>query len=198
MINLYLIALMKLLRIQLTFIIFITVNGIGCRTITKKEHGNKEKTTFVWENQLSVDLDEISVHSAVEQGDMGKIRELLKKNISLDEKNEFGVTPLQLATVKGNLEVVKLLLKSGADPDGQNFSKQTPLHFAAMNGFEQIAKQLILSGADVNSIDDEYWTPLNCAMWKGKGIINIKLIKKKKVIELLIRNGGKLSDSTNH
>ena len=70
--------------------------------------------------------------------------------------------------------------------------------FAAMNGFEQIAKQLILSGADVNSIDDEYWTPLNCAMWKGKGIINIKLSKKKKVIELLIRNGGKLSELTNH
>ena len=189
---------MKIFKIQLAFIILIIINGIGCRTITKKEYGNKEKTTFVWENQLSVDLDKISVHSAVEQGDMGKIRELIKKNISLDEKNKFGVTPLQLATVKGNLEVVKLLLKSGADPDGQNFSKQTPLHFAAMNGFEQIAKQLILSGADVNSIDDEYWTPLNCAMWKGKGIINIKLSKKKKVIELLIRNGGKLSELTNH
>ena len=188
---------MKLFKIQLAFIILI-INGIGCRTITKKEYSKKENTTFVWENQLSVDLDKISVHSAVEQGDMGKIRELLKKNVSLDGKNEFGITPLQLATVKGNLEVVKILLKYGADPDGQNFSKQTPLHFAAMNGFEQIAKQLILSGADVNSIDDEYWTPLNCAMWKGKGIINIKLSKKKKVIELLIRNGGKLSELTNH
>ena len=90
---------MKIFKIQLAFIILIIINGIGCRTITKKEYGNKEKTMFVWENQLSVDLDKLSVHSAVEQGDMGKIRELIKKNISLDEKNEFGVTPLQLSLI---------------------------------------------------------------------------------------------------
>ena len=192
---------MRLIHIQLVYLLLIMVTVVGCRTAAKTIENKKDKAKLVWENQLPVDFNQFKkmpLHIAVEQGDIEEILNLSKGQASLEEKDQFGATPLQLATVNGNLKVVKLLLKSGANPDGHNFSKQTALHFAALNGFEEIAEELIKSGATVNSIDDEYWTPLDCALWRGKGIIKIKFSEKEKVIDLLIRYGGKKGEIHDH
>ncbi len=141
---------------------------------------------------------DLPLHTAIENNDIDKINSLLVSDIPLDTRNQFGATPLQLATVKGDLNLVKLLLKNGANPEGQNFSNQTSLHFAALNGFDKIAEELIKSGALVNAIDDEYWTPLDCALWRGRGIIYKKLTEKQKVIDLLIKYGGKRGEIHDH
>jgi len=192
---------MKLIQTQLVYLLFISVTVVGCRTANTTIENEKDNVIPVWENQLPADFAQIKkmpLHVAIEQGDIEEILNLSKGQASLEEKDQFGATPLQLATVNGNLKVVKLLLKSGANPDGHNFSKQTALHFAALNGFEEIAEELIKSGATVNSIDDEYWTPLDCALWRGKGIIKIKFSEKEKVIDLLIRYGGKKGEIHDH
>ena len=192
---------MKLIQIQLVFLLLISFEAVGCRTGKTVIVNKKERVKIDWQNHLPdnfTKFKEFPLHEAVELGDIDKIRNLLKGGLSIEEKNQFGATPLQLATVSGELEIVKILIKFGANPDGYNFSKQTALHFAALNGFDKIAEELIKSGAKVNPVDDEYWTPLDCALWSGKGIIKIELSQKKQVIDLLIRYGAKRGEIPDH
>ena len=192
---------MKDINIKLVCLLFISSISVGCRTGTAINKDKKDDSKIVWQSYLTdetIQLNKTPLHNAVEDNNIEEIQKLLKGQASLEVKDKFGATALQLATVKGNLEVVKLLLKTGANPDGHNFSKQTALHFAALNGFEGIAKELIKFGAKVNSLDDEYWTPLDCAMWKGKGIFKIKFSEKEKVTDLLIRCGGKRGEIHEH
>ena len=103
-----------------------------------------------------------------------------KKAIKISQKHLLGIQDLSVSDVKTILNEASKFIELN-------------------NGNKRVESNWFMDNYDyLNSIDDEYWTPLNCAMWKGKGIINIKLSKKKKVIELLILNGGKLSELTNH
>lgn len=190
----------KPIKIQLIIFPIMTVI-LGCQTSISPVIDEKNEINISWENQLSVNIKQskdLPLHTAIENNDIDKINSLLVSGTPLDTRNQFGATPLQLATVKGDLNLVKLLLKNGANPEGQNFSNQTSLHFAALNGFDKIAEELIKSGALVNAIDDEYWTPLDCALWRGRGIIYKKLTEKQKVIDLLIKYGGKRGEIHDH
>jgi len=61
----------------------------------------------------------------------------------VNEKSNFGDTPLTLAAENGAaLETVLMLLHGGADPATPNASGNTPYQIARKMGFDEIAKIL--------------------------------------------------------
>ena len=106
-----------------------------------------------------------------------------------------GAQPLTLAVLKGNAEIVKLLLDNGADIEikAKNKDKATPLHWAAFFQQEDMVSLLIKFGANVNSLDANGLTPLDSATYVKLTVMNDarKLEKTMRIIEILIKNGGK-------
>ena len=92
---------MKVINIKFVYLLLIMVTVVGCRTAATKIENKKDKAKLVWENQLPVDFNQFKkmpLHIAVEQGDIEEILNLSKGQASLEEKDQFGATPLQLAT----------------------------------------------------------------------------------------------------
>jgi ankyrin repeat protein len=73
---------------------------------------------------------------------------LITAHANANAANEFGVTPLVLASANGSLRLVDRLLKAGADPNAG--PGETPLMIAARTGSLEVVKLLIASKADVN------------------------------------------------
>ena len=82
------------------------------------------------------------------------------KNLSINNADEFGLTPLMQAVSQQNEAVVSLLLNNNANPDIQDQGGESALHIAARNGNQNIIKQLLKYHADANTKDNEGWTPL--------------------------------------
>ncbi|WP_048197572.1 ankyrin repeat domain-containing protein, partial [Methanocaldococcus sp. FS406-22] len=66
-----------------------------------------------------MDLD-AELIMACQEGDVEKVKELIKKGANVNAKNRFGGTPLQAAVVGNHIEVVKLLIENGADLNVRN------------------------------------------------------------------------------
>ena len=66
----------------------------------------------------------------------------MKKNASLDQQDQFGMTALYVATCKNSHEIVKLLIENGANIIPQD-TGSTPLHIAVKHNKFEIAKTLL-------------------------------------------------------
>lgn len=98
------------------------------------------------------------IHEATKNGDLAKIKALLKKNLKLiNLRDGIGATPLYYAVMKGNNEIVSYLLSKGADVNAKTEYNLTPLFMASK---KDMAELLIKRGADVNARNQEDQTPL--------------------------------------
>ena len=72
------------------------------------------------------------LHFTCEYNQLGLARELINLNINVEEKNNYGNTPLWTAVFNsnGNYDLVDLLLAHGANPNSVNDAQNTPLKFA--------------------------------------------------------------------
>ena len=59
-----------------------------------------------------MDLD-TELIMACQEGDVEKVKELIKKGANVNAKNRFGGTPLHAAVISNNVEVVKILIENG-------------------------------------------------------------------------------------
>ena len=106
------------------------------------EHDKAEKS-----KPLKNKVPDISIHDAVEKGNIEAVKQHLAAGTDVNSKDEDGeLTPLQMAAGEGQKEVAELLIAKGADvnamtPDGlaagvdvnaKNVLDATPLHFAAL------------------------------------------------------------------
>jgi ankyrin repeat protein len=142
-------------------------------------------------------------------GDLEKVKQLLESGADVNVKDdEFGCTPLILASCNGHKEVVELLLDNGADvdardkygfcmipftleKDGKEALKEleknvhingwTALMYASQKGYAEIVKLLIEKGANVNAKDDRGFTALMLASQNGH----------KEIVELLKSYGAR-------
>jgi len=72
------------------------------------------------------------LHFACEYNNIKLAKELLERQINIEEKNIYGNTPLWIAVFNsnGNYDMVDLLLSYNANPNSVNNADNTPLKFA--------------------------------------------------------------------
>jgi ankyrin repeat protein len=78
------------------------------------------------------------LHKAALEGDVERVKELLKKGTGPNAQDEKGRTPLHIAAYKGHVDVVKLLLVYGADPTVKDKDGKTPLDLARAEGRREV------------------------------------------------------------
>ena len=116
-------------------------------------------------------------NQAVVEGDVAKVKFLLKyggKQIAINEKNKYGLTPLQQSCLEGNLALVMLLLDHGANIEGRDNNGWSPLHFAIVSGHCNITSLLIDSCANLTCVD--------C-----KGRLPVDLVQTEEMLVLITR-----------
>ena len=128
------------------------------------------------------------IHKAAWDGDLEKVKALLKDNPDLVfSKDKVENTPLHLAAVRGHKDVMKFLVASKADVNAKNISGKTPLYSVALSGHKDMVELLLANKADVNVKDMDGNTPLNYVALSGR----------KDIVELLLANKADVNTKDN-
>eukprot|EP00300_Choanocystis_sp_HF-7_P016984 c19599_g4_i1.p1 GENE.c19599_g4_i1~~c19599_g4_i1.p1 ORF type:complete len:194 (-),score=40.70 c19599_g4_i1:36-617(-) len=77
--------------------------------------------------------------------------------------NEFGGTPMHIASTNGRVEVVQVLYGFGADVNALDNNGSTPMHSAAEKGRVEVIQVLHGFGCDINKANNVGATPLMVA-----------------------------------
>ncbi|CAK9024121.1 unnamed protein product [Durusdinium trenchii] len=123
------------------------------------------------------------LHEAVRAGSVEDVKFLLSQELPVDEKDNFGRSPLSYAaaaTSPWSMKIAELLLDAGAKVDGEDKAGSTPLHRAAMKGDVAMGELLLERYADVDVKDKQGSTPLFSAAVQGR----------LKMAQLLVRCGA--------
>jgi hypothetical protein len=89
-----------------------------------------------------------SIQEAAFMGDVSLIQAHIKAGTDLNQKDEYGSTPLIIATTFGKTEVARKLIEAGADVNATGGDGGTALHAAAFYCRTEIVKALLAKGAD--------------------------------------------------
>jgi len=111
--------------------------------------------------------DEEDFFSAVLNGDVARIKGLLKKGVDINTLQDQRMTALLLAISNGKTNVAEFLIEAGADVNVKDNQGHTALGFASATRQTSTVKMLIDVGADVNAQDDEGRTALMLASAAG-------------------------------
>ncbi|XP_006162498.1 tonsoku-like protein [Tupaia chinensis] len=109
------------------------------------------------------DVGETPLHRACIEGQLHRVRNLVRQGHPLNPRDYCGWTPLHEACNYGHLEIVRFLLDQGAavdDPGGQGCEGITPLHDALNCGHFEVATLLIQRGASVTLRTKKGHSPL--------------------------------------
>ena len=157
-------ALVNFVLFWLSINIFFVVRSVSYRTGAERQQRLEiPAVTFPICTCL-----EMSLHTAVENGDLDRVRLLVvEQGADKDKGNSDGNTPLLIASGHGHLDVVQYLVEQGASLDKANDSGWTPLISAASSGHLKVARSLLEQGADRDKADNDGWTPLHCAAQQG-------------------------------
>ena len=85
-----------------------------------------------------------AIHIACKNGDKDMIRELMKRNCFLNQKDSKGCTALMLAAAAGHDKIVKLIVDSGADVRMKDRNDDTALEYAEKNNRTKVKELLNL------------------------------------------------------
>ena len=128
---------------------------------------------------------DISIHEAVEKGNVEAVKRYLNAGGDLEAKGGGGKrTPLHGAAIEGHKEIAELLIAEGADVNAKDDDGWTPLFVAVGDGYKKIIELLIANGADVNAKDDVGDTPLDMAIG----------LEQPETVALLRKHGGKTGE----
>ena len=89
------------------------------------------------------------IHNAARSGNWNLVRALVKYGVvPVNSRDQYGFTPLHLASRGGPLNVVQELLKRGAHVNPRSLYRETPLHVASIAKRPRIIHALIKAGAN--------------------------------------------------
>ena len=114
---------------------------------------------------------------AFEEGDLFRVRRLIKEGHNVNTRGEYGRTPLIKAAIKGHDQVVEELIREGARVNVKDYSSLTALYYASWCGHCGVVITLCAAGADCNVQDELGLTPLMWAARRGSDEIVCELIR---------------------
>ena len=85
-----------------------------------------------------------AIHIACKNGDKDMIRELMKRNCFLNQKDAKGCTALMLAAAAGHDKIVKLIVDGGADVRMKDRNDDTALEYAEKHNRTKVKELLNL------------------------------------------------------
>src|SRR5208282_210385 len=109
---------------------------------------------------------ETLIHAALD-GDIERVKMLLRLSVSTKIKDKDERTALQWATVNGHTAVVKMLLGANAHVDAQDTYNGTTLYLAAEKGHTDVVMMLLGANAHFDARDHSQRTALQWAAEKG-------------------------------
>ena len=126
--------------------------------------------------------------SAVKDGSLETVNELIAEGADVNQVNTNGVTPLWIASDIGHVEVAKALLGAGADVNkAKTRTGSTPLYLASQNGHVEVVEALIKAGANVNQETTNDGTP---PLWIASQNGHLEVVKA------LIHAGANVNQAT--
>ena len=105
--------------------------------------------------------------TAVEQGDLSRVRALLAQKADPNARRVDGTTALHAAVHADRLDMVQALLAAGASAAAADRYGVTPLYLASLNGNADIVARLLDAGVDPNTADPTGETALMTAARTG-------------------------------
>ncbi|NP_001107112.1 ankyrin repeat domain-containing protein 39 isoform X1 [Danio rerio] len=121
---------------------------------------------------------ERGIWSAAMDGDVERVRMLIKKGTDPNMRDQANYTALHYASRAGHVSVCELLLDCGACVNAQTHGGATPLHRAAYCGHQRVLKLLLERGADPGLTDDDGATPLHKAAEQRCFVVCKLLVKR--------------------
>jgi len=101
-----------------------------------------------------------TIFSAITNGDVNKVSELITDKDIINQKDFHRQTPLYYSVMYDSYDIAQLLIFKGADVNMRDSTGQSPLHLAAQKNRPKIAKLLIDNGAKIDMKDNYPKTPL--------------------------------------
>lgn len=159
------------------------------RVIKRKEYVASMQRIFEWHDALyqmrgwdkRAPNKHTPLYESCEQGDVEKVKQLLKPGVPVNLPELHRWTPLMIAVAQQHREIVELLLEKGANPNTANCHGRTPLSFAARYGRKDIVQQLLKYGANPNFKEGSIFEPpLEIAAECGH----------KQIVEILLKAGA--------
>ena len=120
---------------------------------------------------------------AINDGDVKKVKSLIKSGFDVSKKSEYGQTALMAAAYYGNVEIIRLLIAAGADLEICDDNGDNAFMCTFYDSEKKAAVEYFLSlNVDINKINNYHLTPLILAAFNNHC----------QSIELLISNGAEI------
>ena len=94
-------------------------------------------------------LDNGSLFDAIQLDDSKRVQELISKGANIEEKDEYGDTPLIDAAFTGKKESLRVLIDNKANIEARGAFDSTALLRAAERGHSECVEELLKHGADI-------------------------------------------------
>ena len=101
---------------------------------------------------------------AIQNGDAGRVQQLIASGADPNAKNDKGSTALTIAVLMDKPDIARILLNAGADINAKNDVGATPLMAAATGGSVEMINLLLQYNADINAKNDRGDTALDYAI----------------------------------
>ncbi len=142
--------IMKTFKIIIPYFVILISLFAACTSNTNSKNEGQTKV-----EQTSVKPPKMDIISAAFMGDLKAVRQHIQAGSDLNVKDEYGSSPLAIATTFGKTEVALALIEGGADINATSSDGSSPLHTASFFCRTEIVKALIEKGAD-KSIRNNY------------------------------------------
>ena len=133
-----------------------------------------------------------SIHRAVYEGDLTKVRALLKEGCPLNLVDSNGSTLLHFAAQGGHVEVIRELVDRGCNLNAVDNNGCSPLHDAANNGRKEAVLELVHLGSNKLLVAGPYGSPLHQAVLNGHFETAVAMIEEGFPVDTVNSNGSTL------
>ncbi|KAL6593007.1 ankyrin repeat-containing domain protein [Neocallimastix sp. 'constans'] len=125
-----------------------------------------------------------------------KVEFLFEHGININEKGDFGETPLINASRSENLAIVKYLVENGTDVNDEDYNYESQIIISCEKGNEVIIKNLVEHKADVNAKSNKEKGIEEIVKYLVEHGADVNKENKKAIVKYLVGHGADVNKET--